>query len=251
MTLWEGIGLAFVGFLAGAINVIAGGGSLLTLPMLMLLGLPANAANATNRLAILAQSSVASARFYHKGVLEPSRGIQLAIPTVLGALLGAQLSVDIHEALFRQVIGVMMCLVLLSLFVNPKRWLASPSSTAPPARHPLIQWIVFFTIGVYAGFLQAGVGVFFLVGFVFIARVDLVRANALKVALVATLTVPALAVFLWHNLIDWHAGLVQAGGQVCGAWVGANLSIDWGPNFIRWVLLVVVSISSTKLLGLW
>lgn len=242
--------LVAVGVLAGVVNTLAGGGSLVTLPALIFLGLPATVANGTNRVGVLLQSLVATERFRREGLLDAALGWRLLIPTSLGAALGAWLSVDIDEARFRQIIGIVMLLMLGVILARPKRWLEGREGREPAH----LKWtgpLVFFAIGVYGGFLQAGVGVFLLAGLVLVHGRDLLRANAVKVMLVAGFTVPPLILFVAYDLVRWVPGVALALGSALGAWLGARLSIAGGAPFIRWVLVAVVTISASKLLGLW
>lgn len=250
MTALELLLLAAVGVLAGIINTLAGGGSLITLPALIFLGLPAAVANGTNRVGILLQSLVATRQFARSDLVAWRLGGRLLVSTSLGAALGSWLSVDLDEALFRRIIGVVMLVMLGVVLARPRRWLVGRQGDPP--RHA--RWtgpLAFFGIGIYGGFLQAGVGVFLLAGLVLLEGRDLLRANALKSLLAAGFTVPALVVFLANDLVQWLPGLVLAAGSSLGGWLGARLAVRGGAPFIRWVLIATVSLSASKLLGLW
>ena len=247
--MWMALILVFVGFVAGAINTIAGGGSLLTLPILMAFGLSANAANATNRVGVLAQSLVATAVFSSHGKMDWRGAVQLMIPVVVGAILGAQISVELPEPVLRATIGVMLVVVLGSLWLRPKRWLTDPDG---PVRMPLWWgWLGLFGVGLYAGFLQAGAGILFLMVLVLGTGRDLVAANGMKVLLVGLLTVPALGLFAFQDLIHWPEGLYLALGQIVGGALGARSTVSWGPTFVRWVLVVTVIASVVGLVWSW
>ncbi|MBW1880041.1 MAG: sulfite exporter TauE/SafE family protein [Deltaproteobacteria bacterium] len=250
MNWLELLALAAVGLFAGVVNTIAGGGSLITLPALIFLGLPPTVANGTNRVGVILQSAVATEHYRRDDLIEWGLGLRLLIPTSLGAVLGAWLSVDIDEDLFRRVIGVVMLLMLVAILVRPKRWLEGQKKQ-PPGHLRYTGPIAFFFIGAYGGFLQAGVGIFLLAGLVLVHGRDLLRANAVKVLLVAGFTVPPLLIFLWHDLVQWVPALVLAVGSAVGGWVGARMTVTWGADFIRWALVAVVAVSASKLLGLW
>ncbi len=220
---------------------------MLTLAALMFAGLPANAANATNRLGVLLASGTAGLRFHKVGVLDLGQSMKLIPATCIGALIGAKLSVDIDEQLFRRVIGVAMLVIVGVMWLKPKRWLKQEQAVLPP----WAQQLVFVAIGVYGGFLQAGVGIFLLSALVLSAGQDLVRGNALKSVLVFAFTIPALAVFLFEDLVVWVPGLVLAVGNTGGALLGAHITVSWGPPFVRAVLTVTVMVSAAGLLGLW
>lgn len=256
--------LAGIGLVAGTINTIAGGGSLITLPALIFLGLPPAVANATNRVGVQLQSLVATVSFARSGALSlgggmsPDGAVSLGgtmrlggvfprlVAACLGALVGAGLSVSLDPELFRKLIGVAMLVILGILVAQPKRFL-KPRPAAPL----WAQLIGFFVIGGYGGFLQAGVGIFLLAGSSLLAGEDLVRGNATKNLMVAAFTLPALALFLAEGLVEPGPGLALASGAMVGGWLGAKLSLVLGAGFVRIVLALVVAISSSRLLGLW
>jgi uncharacterized protein len=245
------VALAAVGFFAGTVNTLAGGGSLLTLPALIFFGLPAGVANGTNRVGVIVQSAVAAWRFKRGGALPVGLILRLAPPMVVGAVAGAWLSVDVDEALFRRIIGIAMIVMVGVVLLRPKAWLARFQGKLPARAATVVQVVVFAALGFYAGFLQAGVGVFALSAIVLICGTDLVRGNAVKVGLVGIVTLPALAVFIWQDLVAWGPGLSVAAGQIFGGWFGARLTLTRGAGFVRFVLAAVVLVSASKLLGFW
>lgn len=240
-------GLAGAGLLAGAVNTIAGGGSLIGLPALILLGgLPAGVANGTNRVGVILQSTVASLQFHREGLLDARAAARLLPVTALGSAVGAWASAGVSDAVFKQVIAVAMLGMLAVVLLKPKRFLEGRAGGALPG------WaaqLIFLGVGLYGGFLQAGVGVFLLAALSLTRGLDLVRANAVKALLVAGFTVPPLAIFLAADLIAWAPGLVMAAGSAVGGWLGTKMTVSWGPGFVRWVLIVVVAVSSVKLLA--
>ena len=242
-------GVAAAGVAAGAINTVAGGGSLIGLPALIFLGLPAGVANGTNRIGVLLQSATAAAQFHREGLLEGRVALRALPACALGSIIGASASVDLDEALFRQIIGVVMIAMLAVVLARPRRWLegAGGAGGGPPA---WARQLAFFAVGLYGGFLQAGVGVFLLAALVLAEGLDLVRANAVKVLLVACFTLPPLVIFIANDLVAWAPGLALAAGSTLGGWLGTKMTVSWGPGFVRWVLVAVVAISSIKLLGI-
>jgi uncharacterized membrane protein YfcA len=239
--------LAAVGLAAGTINTMAGGGSLVTLPALIFLGLPPQAANATNRVGILLQSLAATESFRRSKTLPALRAVApRALAAGLGAGLGAWLSVQVEPDHFRVVIAVAMLVMLLVLLLKPRRWIR-PRPAAPA----WVQILGFFGIGVYGGFLQAGVGIFLLAGSALLSGEDLVRGNAVKNLLVLGFTLPALAYFAAQGLVAVVPGLALAAGSMAGGWLGARLAVKLGAGFVRLLLVAVVVVASTRLLGLW
>jgi len=239
-----------VGFFAGFINTLAGSGSLLTLPLLMFLGLPANVANGTNRIAILLQNVVGVTSFKQQKVLETRLGIWLALPTLVGALLGAQIAIELNEEIMRKAIGGVLVVMFFLILYKPNSWIKEQAGQVK-AKPSALQLIIFFFIGIYGGFIQAGVGLFLLAGLVLGAGVDLVKANALKVFIILLYTPFALGIFMYNGQVDYKLGLILALGNMLGAFVGSRVAVSWGAKFVRWVLLFVIIISAGKLLMGW
>jgi len=237
------------GFAAGFINTLAGSGSLITLPLLIFAGLPANVANGTNRVAVLLQTAVALKRFRESGTLDLKRGLQLTAPAILGAVLGAQIAVNINEQAMKTVIGVLMVVMLAVVLIRPKRWLVGRPEMLVK-RPGWLQLVIFFLIGIYGGFIQAGVGIFLLAGLVLGAGYELVRANAVKNLVVMVFTLFALIVFVVNDQVEWLPGMVLAVGNMLGAWVAARMAVEKGAKFVRWILIGVIVVSATVLLGL-
>ena len=219
--------LVGAGLAAGFINTLAGSGSAVTLPALMLLGLPANVANGTNRVAIVLQNVAGVSAFRRQGVLDVRGAAMLSVPAVLGSVLGAQVAVSLNEELMRRAIGALMLVMLVVIVVRPKRWLQGEMEemTGWPNWRQLL---LFFAIGVYGGFIQVGVGIFLLSGLVLALDYDLVRANAVKVAIVLCFTAAALLVFVRNGQVRWDVGLILAIGNVIGAWLGARVAVERG-----------------------
>ena len=237
-----------IGLVAGFINTLAGSGSLLTLPFLMFLGLPAHVANGTNRIAILLQNIVGVSRFRQKKVLNFREGLWYGLPAVVGALAGARIAVDVNEEALRATIGILLVVMFVLILMKPERWLQGRTVSRTPGRKVLTV-VLFFIIGIYGGFIQAGVGFFLLAGLVIGAGTDLIRGNALKVFVVLLYTPLALVVFMLHHQVDYVLGLVLAAGNMGGAWIGANVAVSWGPRFVRYILLAALLVSALKLTG--
>ena len=238
------------GFGAGFINTLAGSGSLITLPLLIFMGIPANVANGTNRVGVLIQNAVAVESFRRQGMLDMRKGLLLALPAIVGSVVGAQIAVNLDEQLMRQTIGVLMIVMLGVILVKPKRWLVGRPEIAN--RQPsLVQYLTFFVIGIYGGFIQAGVGIFLLAGLVLSVGYDLVKANAVKVLIILLFTISALVVFILNDQVLWGVGLLLAIGNGLGGWVAARMAVERGAVFVRWLLIAVVSVSALQLLGVF
>ncbi len=235
-----------VGIVAGVINTLAAGGSLLTLPVLMALGLPPNMANGTNRIAIFLQNVVGVSRFHQKKVMDFPSGFKVGIPAAAGAIAGAFIAVNLNDEVMKLAIAGVMILVFFMILLKPNRWINSHEDH-PPIPY-WVQAIVFFFFGVYGGFIQAGVGFFLLTSLVLGSGFDLVKANALKLLIILLYTPLALLIFFLHGDVNIWIGLVLAVGNMTGAWIGTNIAVKWGAVFIRYFVLVAILIASIKLI---
>ena len=237
--------LVVVGVVAGILNVLAGGGSLMTLPLLIFMGLPAPVANGTNRIAILCQNVVAVGGFKSKGVFPAKLGLLCTIPALIGSLIGAQLAIDISEELFKQILAAVMIGVILLMIFDPNKRLKVDEQHMTPLRTTLLV-ISFFFIGIYGGFIQAGVG-FLIMSGLLVHGLDLVRINAVKVFVVLFYTIIAMAVFIWHDQVNYPLGIALAIGNAAGGWVGSHLAVKKGHDWIKRLVIVVVVVFAIKL----
>jgi uncharacterized membrane protein YfcA len=238
-----------VGFIAGFINTMAGSGSLLTLPLLMFLGLPANIANGTNRVAIFLQNVVAVRGFKKQKVFEFREGIWLVIPATAGSLIGALIAVKFNERILELFIGGLLVFMFFIILFKPDRWIrehAGNIDTRPKFWH----MVIFFLIGIYGGFIQAGVGFFLLAGLVLGVGADIIKANALKVLIILIYTGFALVIFFINGQVNLRVGLILAVGNMLGAWIGTRVAVSWGPKFVRIILLVAIFVSALELFGI-
>jgi uncharacterized membrane protein YfcA len=245
-----GILLIVVGLVAGFINTLAGSGSLITLPVLMFMGLPPTVANGTNRIAILLQSLVGVSKFKQKKVFEWKEGTAVLIPAVLGSLLGAMLAVDIDKELMRKFIAGLLVFMFLMLLTNSDRWIKGHEQQMT-AKRRIVQYVIFFLIGVYGGFIQAGVGFFLLAGLVLGSGFDLLKSNAVKLLIITVFTPFALVVFAWHYQVNYSYGLVLAVGNISGALVATRVAMRYGTAFIRYFLMAILFFTSLQLFGVY
>ncbi len=239
-----------VGFVAGFINTLAGGGSAISVPFLIFLGLPVNVANGTNRIAILLQNAVGTSGFAKEKVLDFKKATPLVVASVLGAIPGALIANNLNELMMRRIVGVVLIIMLLLVIFKPDIWIKSKVEKSQN-RNALISFIVFFLIGAYGGFIQIGTGFFLIAGLVLIEKLDLVRTNAIKVFLILAYTPLALLVFILNKQVDFKLGLILSIGNMAGAWVGSKVAVSWGPKFVRWILILALTVSSAKLLGIF
>lgn len=240
--------IVVVGIVAGFINTLAGSGSLLTLPLLMFLGLPANVANGTNRVGVLLQSMVGAFSFRKQKVFDFSEGTVLLLPATAGSLIGAIIAVDLNERVMETIIGGLLAFMFVVILIKPEKWIKAQAGKID-TKPRISNIIISFFIGIYGGFIQAGVGFFLLAWLVLGVGADLVKANALKVFIVMGFTLVAIVVFFINRQVDLKIGLILAAGNMAGAWIAARTAVSWGPKFVRWVLLAAILVAALKLLG--
>lgn len=237
------------GLIAGSLNVIAGGGSFLTLPILMFLGLPPGVANGTNRVGILLQNVGAVWSFQRHGVLDWRSVLWAAVPSIPGAALGVWLALLVSDQAFKRILALLM--VTVSLWTlwskRPAGTGAAAEGVATPSTRRLIGvGTAFFVIGIYGGFVQAGVG-FLILAATTAAGLDLVRGNAVKVLTVLCFTALSLALFAWNGRVDWLMGLVLAAGTTLGGLLGARLTVLKGHRWVRGVVTAAMIVFALKL----
>jgi uncharacterized membrane protein YfcA len=226
---------------------MAGGGSALTLPTLIFLGLDGPMANGTNRVAIALQNLVAALSFRHEKLSGFRQSLIFGLWTVPGAVAGAVLAVQISDEWFRRILGVVMVGVVVSMLIPRKRKL----ETTPEGVKSFWIYPALFGIGFYGGFIQMGVGFLFMAAFYHLMRMNLVFVNLNKVVAVLIYTVPALLIFALSGHVNWSMGLSLAGGNAIGGWWAAKLSVRRGETAIRYVMVVAVLIMAGRILGVY
>ncbi len=246
MEPWLYLAAVAAGFAAGVINTLAGNGSSITLPFLIFMGLPATVANGTNRIGVLVQTLTSTVTYHRRRAMPWRASLMLMGPAALGGLLGARIAVDLNEAQMRLAIGGMLVLTFFLILLRPERWLRGRAGGALRPR-----WFhlgLLFAIGLYGGFIQAGVGIFLLVALVLGLGHDLVKGNAIKSLLVLVLNVLAFVVFVRNQQVDWVLGTIVAIGQMAGGWAAAHIATQaWAQVWVYRLLLVVVLVSAVQM----
>ena len=239
--------LVALGSVAGFLNVIAGGGSLITMPLLIFLGLPSTSAIGTIRLAIFVQSVTATVHYHRSGAIDWKSIPRLAIPICLGAAAGALAVTRMEDTNFRSILGWVTLAAGALVVVD---WTKRFENRRPPpnATRRSLLWLALLLVGAYAGFVQAGVGYLFLAALVYGAHLSLVQANVTKAVLVLMLTPITLLVFGLNSQIHWGYAVVLTLGQALGAYLGATANLRAGGRWIRPILAVVVVAGAVKLL---
>lgn len=234
------------GFVAGVVNTLAGGGSLLTVPLLVLVGLPGTLANGTNRVGILIQNGVASWGFLRQGVGSLREAAPVIAPVAAGAVLGAGVASRLSDQLFEQIFGVLMLLLL----VPTLRGMGAPPAEPREAPPTWLRALVFFAIGLYGGAFQAGVGLL-LVGALAFGGIDLVRANSIKVMVNFCFTLLAVPIFWWAGQIAWLQALALGAGMALGGALGSRMAVRGGERLIRPVMALAIVALAGRMVGLY
>jgi uncharacterized protein len=241
--------LILAGILVGFINTLSGGGSVISLSLLILLGLPANIANGTNRISIFFQTLSSVGSFTKQKMFDSWKPVILSIPATIGAILGAVLAVDVNKQVIEIAMAVAMVVMVFFLFYKPDKWLKeNPSLMAKKTTWQ--QWVLFFLVGFYGGFIQVGVGYFMLMALVLTVGYDLVKANAVKNLIVFFYAIFALLVFVIDGKIDYLYGLILSAGSIIGALLASFLAVKKGAGFIRAVIVASVILTILQVTGL-
>lgn len=234
-----------VGFLAAFLNTIGGGGSLFSVPILTFLGLPITSANATSRVALLFQNIFAVGGFKSKGVELPwPYSLYLGIASLGGGLIGSLIASQVSDGLFTKIfVGVMILAVGLTLY-DPFK---SKGEEKLDTRSQVIGTILFFFIGIYGGFVQAGIGFLVIAVLALVNNLNLVRSNYVKVFAAIIYTGVSVAVFAWEEKIEWKTGLILAIGHAMGGWYASRWSVKAGDVWIKRVMIVSIIGMAVKL----
>lgn len=239
---WSYVALVATGIVSSILNVVAGGGSFLTLPILIFLGLPTVVANGTNRVGVLVQNTSATWGFHRAGVLDWRWALTASVPAVVGSAIGTWAALYVGDEMFRRILAAVMVIVTLGALLMPD---PRPQGSEHPAR----SWAValgFLLVGIYGGFLQAGVG-FLVLAITTWAGLDLVRGNAIKVASVLLVTVLSVGIFAMHGSIDWPLGIALAVGNAIGGLIGVKITVTKGHRWIKAVVTITVIVFALQL----
>lgn len=245
---WDALLVLGAGFAAGFINTVAGGGSLISLPILIFLGLPPAVANASNRIAIFSQNIFGVLGFKSKGVSTWPFSLWLGLSALVGAVIGAKIAVDISEELFNKLLAIIMVVVVIFIVRKSSQRKGGEVLERMSSKHQIISVMLFFFVGIWGGFIQAGVGFLIILVLTSVNRLSLVKTNSTKVLVVLIYTSAALLVFILEGKINWLYGGVLAVGNSSGAWIASRWSVEKGD---RWVLVILVIAVVGMAIRLW
>lgn len=233
-----------MGLVSGTLNVVAAGGSFLTLPFLLFLGLPASVANGTNRVGVLAQNIGGVWGFHRQGMLDWRWATRMSLPALVGAALGSWAALRVTDFAFSRILSMAMVVITLWSIWTHGSAPGSHRDTMPP--HTRLAALGFFVVGFYGGFLQAGVG-FFVLGITSAFGLDLVRGNAVKLWSVLLMTVLSLGIFAGAGAVDWPRGLALGTGNFLGSLLGVRLAMLRGHAWLQRVVTAAVIVFAVLL----
>lgn len=249
MSYQEIIVLITSGFLVGFINTLAGGGTIITVSLLIFLGLPAVVANGTNRIAVLLQTLVAVISFKKQQVLDIRKGLLLSMPAVIGSVSGSLIAANLNEGIIEKVIAAVMFIVLFFIVFKPEKWMKN--RVYDDKKTYWYEYPAYFLVGFYGGFIHIGVGFFLITALVMMSGYDLVHANALKNFIVLAYAPFALLVFMIYGQVNYKYGLVLSAGNIAGAFIASRFAVKWGSVFIRYVMIAFIIVTILQLLGVY
>lgn len=241
--------LVVSGILVGFINAISAGATAITIALYLFLGFPPTVANATNRISVMIQCVSASLSYRAQKVLDTKRALILALPTMAGAFLGALLAARLDGVIFERAFGLVLLLMLAFIFYDPKK-LKHGNESLLERGHHWKQFVVFFLIGIYGGFVQVGTGFFFIMAGVLMVGCNIIQSNAIKSLIMLLYSAVCVAVFWNDGLIRWDFGLIHGCGAFIGGILGSRMAVKKGVNFIRWITVGVIVITALQLFGI-
>ncbi|MFW6001540.1 MAG: sulfite exporter TauE/SafE family protein [Halanaerobium sp.] len=250
MSIQKIILIIAAGMAGGFINTMAGGGSMITLPLLIFFGLPSAVANGTNRIALMVENLTAVSNFKSRGYSNFSLSIKLGIPAVAGSIIGSRLAINLPDELFNQILAVVMFIMLGLILWNPTEKFTVVKENLSFKRQ-LAASTAFFFVGIYGGFVQAGVGIIIIAALSIITGLSLIKINSIKVLVVAIYMLSSLLVFILNDKVNWTIGLTLAIGNGFGAWLASTLAVQKGDKLIKIILSFAVIMMALNLLGIF
>lgn len=247
LSIAHAIALFFIGLFVGFVNVIAGGGSLISIPAMIFMGLPPNIANASSRVGILFQNLVAVQVFNSKGFKKDTFTVGVSLSALAGSILGTYWAVSVSNEVLNIILAIAMIVMFVLILINPKRFHKNAEEQLSSSR----QWvsiIIFFFIGIYGGFLQAGTAILMMAVLNLVNNLNLIKVNFMKVFVVLGMNTLSLIIFHYKGIINWPFGLAMAAGTAIGGYYGTLFSIEKGEVWVRRITLATILAMALKLL---
>jgi len=243
MEISEILILLFCGLLSGAINTLAGGGSLITLPMMIFLGLPPTIANGTNRVQLIFQNIFAVYGFKTKGISNFKFSSYLSISALLGSIIGAYIAIDFNENDFKKLLSIIMILVMFSILLKNKR----ETLEINKIKNKWLSILIFFFIGIYGGFIHAGVGFLMILTLSKINYLKIAHTNSIKVFVALIFSTAAFLIFLYEGKVNWIYGINIGIGSALGGFFASRWSYNKSDKKFRYFLSLIILIIAIRL----
>ena len=231
--------LLVLGYFAGIINILAGGGSNLTLPALMILGMPADVANATNRIGIFLQGAWGIKGFHGHGALPLHDIRDIFIPLGIGGILGALAASYAPLTYLKPVLLITMISMSLIILIRPSVVMPEAGTIPRLVKDTPSAWLTLFISGFYGSFIQAGVGFVLIMALAGSLRYDLLKTNALKLVCTLGFTAIALVIFILRDQVSWIPGLILASSMMLGAHHGVKFATKAQASHLKWFLFIM------------
>ena len=237
--------LLICGIISGFINTVAGGGSFLTLPILIFMDLPVSIANGTNRVQIVMQNIFAVSGFKSRGLSEFKFSGWLSLSAIIGSIIGAKIAIDFPEDAFKKILSLIMIIVVMSIFLKKNQSINQLNQKL--IKNKLVSVLLFFFVGIYGGFIHAGVGFIMIAILAHINSLKLSKANSIKVFVVLMYTIFALMIFIYEGKVHWIYGISIGLGSGLGGWIASRWSYNKSDRIIKILLGITVGIMSIRL----
>ena len=237
--------LSAAGVVAGFINVVAGGGSLITLPLMIFLGLPPVVANGTNRIGIIAQNIVAVTNFSRKGVFVYPYSLYAGGIAIVGSIIGSMLALEMDDQLFNRILSIVMVVTGVAILLNNKK--TSTNSVIPLVKNQVVSLFLFFFIGIYGGFIHVGIGFLMILILSRINQLTLKYANSIKVFVALLFSISSIIVFILNGAINWKVGFALAIGTSVGGYLGSHFTMKKSEKWIKLILILAIAVMAVKL----
>lgn len=232
--------LFIIGLFAGAVDAIAGGGGLISLPVLLSTGMSPALAFGTNKIQGMAGTLVATLKYYKHGYIDLKQMLPGIVAGFVGSALGSILAQLINGEILGKIIPGILLGILLYIIFSPRLG----QKDNPPKMPELWFYLLFgFFLGFYDGFFGPGTGAFWVFAITFFLGFNLLKATAYTKVFNLNSSLVAMICFAIGGNIDYSIGLTMAAGQILGGRLGAHLAITKGARFIRPIFITVVSLT--------
>lgn len=230
------------GVLVGFINTLGAGATVISMVVYMAMGIPIMEAAGTNRVSVIIQNLTASLTYRSQNMLDTKESLKLAIPIIIGTLLGTQFALNVSEEIFTGLFIAGLIGMSIMLIASPSSW-TKPIGSSYQSRVTPLHYIYLFIAGLYGGAVYVGLGYFLISVFVLGLGMDIVRANALKSFMAFTITPFSLLIFALNGEVNYTYGIVHALGNIVGSYIAARYAVKIGSKVIHKILLVLVILS--------